>query len=146
MLDYVNVDTMPFIDGKGNQTVDIVMDIEKENLPWGNEEVSEIIVDNVLEHVGNLLFVLNECHRVLKPDGIMKGVVPIAGTNADFKDPTHKRHFVKGTFDYFTGSNPANPKAPGHPKYADYGYLPWNMLDINVVDELIFFKMTPRKV
>jgi len=148
MNGFTNIDITQFIDGNGDKMVDIVMDIEKECLPFEDNSVSEIVIDNTLEHLDNLLFVLNECHRVLKDGGIFSGNVPVAGTEYDFKDPTHKRHFVKSTFEYFTGTNPAKPDRPGHPKYADYGYLPWNKLEVTVHHDglLIFFKLSPRKI
>lgn len=142
---FTNIDIVGFIDGNGKEIVDKIMDIEKEPLPYKDKEVSEIKIDNVLEHIGELRFVMNECHRVLKDGGVMRGVVPVAGTRVDFKDPTHKRHFIWETFDYFTGTNPANTALPGHPKYADYGFKPWYMVRIiQSVDDLIYFEMTPR--
>ncbi|MFQ5787816.1 MAG: hypothetical protein ACE5H1_07515, partial [Thermodesulfobacteriota bacterium] len=48
--DHLNIDIMPFIDGKGKQVVDIIMDIEKERLPFDNESVDEILAENILEH------------------------------------------------------------------------------------------------
>lgn len=142
---FTNIDIVQIINPKGKKMVDIVMDIEKEVLPYGDNTVEEIIIDNVLEHVSELRFLLNECHRVLKPTGIMRGMVPVAGTIVDFKDPTHKRHFIKATFSYFTGSHPAFPDKPSRPKYADYGYKPWHQERLDIENDLIFFVLKPRK-
>ena len=143
---YTNIDIVQFVDGNGKEVVDIVMDVEKDPLPFDDSSVHEILADNVLEHFANLKFTLNECHRVLKEDGFIEGVVPVAGTDVAWRDPTHVRFFVKSTFGYFTGSNPAKPDRPSHPKYADYGYLPWNQLELKEENDLIYFKMSPRKV
>lgn len=143
---FTNIDISPFIDGNNRQIVDIIMDVEKEKLPYDDNSVSEIIVDNVLEHLHELRFVLNECHRVMKPEGILSGCVPVAGSEPAWRDPTHVRFFVKKTFDYFTGVNPAKPDRPSHPKYADYGFLPWHKISLDQRDDLIYFKLKPRKI
>lgn len=144
--DWVNIDCTQFIDGNGDQCVDVVMDIEKKSLPYPTASVDEICADNVLEHLEDLRFVLNECHRVLKDGGILSGIVPVAGSDEDYRDPTHKRRFVKATFDYFCGSNPAKPDRPSHPKYADYNFAPWDLVDLKQDGALIYFKMKPRKI
>jgi len=144
--DCIGLDITQFIDNKGNKKVDIVRDAEKEGLPFCNSSAILIVANNVLEHISQLKFVLNECHRVLKEGGILQGDVPVAGSKIAFKDPTHVRFFNVHTFEYFCGSNEANPKAPNRPKYADYGFLPWNMVELKEEDDLIYFKMSPRKI
>lgn len=145
MDDYINIDCVQVIDGNGDKTVDLVLDIEREHLPYKDNSMEEILADNILEHVGNLLFVLNECHRVLRMEGIIKGVVPAAGSEYDFKDPTHKRHFIAKTFTYFTGSADWNKEKPSHPRYADYGFKPWHLISLHEEKGLIHFMMHPRK-
>lgn len=142
---YVNIDCIQYIDKKGNKMVDLVLDIEKNPLPYDFSTVDEIEANNVLEHLSELRFVLNEFHRVLKISGFLIGVVPVAGSKKDFKDPTHKRHFIKDTFSYFCGASEAMDNRPLHPKYADYGFLPWDCIFLEQEDDLIFFKLKPRK-
>lgn len=84
--------------------------------------------------------------RVLKSGCSISGCVPVAGTSVDFRDPTHKRHFVIDTFSYFCGQAEWTEKIkPKHPKYADYGFLVWEPVDIKQEVDLIYFKMTPIK-
>jgi ubiquinone/menaquinone biosynthesis C-methylase UbiE len=142
---FVTLDKTPFIDGRGRQVVDVLCDIEKEKLPYEDNSVDEIRVDSLLEHLHELCFALNEMHRVLKVEGRLIGSVPRAGTLPDYKDPTHVRHFIKETFFYFIGSNPAKPERPAKPEYADYGYMPWIANDIHEENNLIFFDLSPRK-
>lgn len=144
---FTNIDMTQIIDGNNNKTVDIVMNIEKEPLPYQDDSVDEILIDNVLEHLVDLRFVMNECHRVLKKGCVMRGCVPMAGTDYDFKDPTHVRHFIPATFGYFCGESPVVEGRPAHPKYADYGYKSWIKNKVEVVHEglLIDFELTPNK-
>jgi len=144
---FIGVDITQYIDGKGNECVDIVRDIEKHGLPFCDNSAIEIKADNILEHIGDLEFVLNECWRVLKPDGVLYGTVPTAGSNGSFRDPTHKRFFLVDTFEYFCGVSEANPELPKKPKYARYGFMPWNKIEVIRPDDngSIKFKLSPRK-
>jgi SAM-dependent methyltransferase len=121
--------------------IDVVMDIEKEPLPYPDNSVDEIYCYETLEHLGNLIFVMNEMWRVLKPSGILKGKVPGTWSGA-IADPTHKRIFVPESFDYFTGINPKHPDQPQRPRNANYGIKPWYKIK---VDNKINFELKPRK-
>ena len=143
---YVNIDITQIIDGRGKACVDLILDIEHEKMPFEDSSVTEILADNMLEHIEELRFFLNECHRVLNPDGLLVGCVPVAGSKPDFKDPTHKRHFIMETFDYFTGEAGYDSSKPSHPKYADYGFLPWYKVELEQREDMIYFKLKPRKI
>lgn len=139
---YIGIDSIQ----QHDYSVDHVLDIEKVQLPFLSSQVDEIRAWNVLEHLRELKFVMNECWRVLKSGGLFHGCVPVAGSKKDFKDPTHVRHFITQTFQYFTGEHGAFTDRPSHPRYADYGYKPWTLLeDLKIEDDIIYFKMTPRK-
>lgn len=100
--------------------------------PWKDNSVTQAIADNLIEHFGwgphgedLLMWFMNEAHRVIKPTGTLWIRVP------DFerwpwgaiRDPTHRRYFVGGSFDYWDG---------GHQTWKNYGqfygYKPWEML------------------
>jgi len=143
---WCNIDITQYTDKKGKDKVDIVMDVEKEKLPFEDNSIEKIQADNVFEHLGEgFIFALNECYRVLKKNGVLRGIVPMAGTPVDFMDITHKRHFIIESFNYICGKNLAMINRPSHPRYADYGVLPWNKVDLLLEDDLIHFKLTPRK-
>ena len=145
--EYCNIDIMPFEDNSGKQLVDLVLDIEKRKLPFEDSFIEEIIAENVLEHLGDgFIFALNECHRVLKSDGVLRGCVPVAGTREDYMDITHKRHFIIDSFKYITGTGLAKSNRPSHPRYADYGVLPWRQVELERKGNLINFVLKPRKI
>ena len=103
-----------------------------------DNSVSHMRADNLLEHIGwgdphgtlrdlnldMLMVVLNEAHRVMKPDGQFWIRVPcvLNWSWGAFRDPDHKRFFCEGTFDYWKN---------GHQTYLNYGksygYLPWKV-------------------
>ena len=62
----------------------------------------EIFMDNVLEHLKNLLASMAEFHRILKPGGVLKIRVPYAKSDWAFQDPTHRHFFTERSMDYYT--------------------------------------------
>lgn len=85
--------------------VDIVRDIDRHGLPFDSDSVDEVRAFHFLEHCHDLIFVMNEIWRVLRPGGRAVIRVPCieVGTGA-FRDPTHVRYFNSDSFAYFTNS------------------------------------------
>lgn len=101
------------IDRIDHPNVDIKLDIENESLPYGDNSVDEIYCNHVLEHIHDTVRIMNEFHRVLKPDGKLYIGVPSVGEidpksgqffwgSGAFRDPTHVKYFTKDQFKYFT--------------------------------------------
>ena len=83
--------------------VDVVHDIEKLPLPFGNEAFDEILAQDVLEHV-DYIPVLKDLHRILKTGGALHIRVPHFTSKNNFVDPTHKKLFSVNTWDFFVTS------------------------------------------
>jgi predicted SAM-dependent methyltransferase len=93
--------------------VDFVYDFEKGLQFLPDNCVDEIISSHLLEHIDNLEFLLTEIHRVLKPNGVKKIIVPHFSNPYYYSDYTHKRFFGLYTFDYFSdGNNKYTRKVP----------------------------------
>ncbi len=82
--------------------VNIVRDILR-GLPFSDDVVDEIYSENFLEHIpqAEVIWVMNECWRVLKMGGVAAHIIPLAGTDNDFGDPTHLSHWSENTITYF---------------------------------------------
>lgn len=109
----------------------IVCDLTKAPWPWGNNTVDRAEADNLLEHIGwgpdgdDLLMVfMNEAHRVIKPGGVFLIRVPDFQywPEGAMKDPTHRRYFVSGSFNYWQADH-RTWKEYG----SAYGYKPWRI-------------------
>ncbi|HYR81884.1 MAG TPA: methyltransferase domain-containing protein [Thermoplasmata archaeon] len=88
--------------------VDIVHELEAIPWPIPASSVSEVKAHHVLEHLHNLIGVMEEVHRVLEADGTFRITVPYYRHEGAFADPTHVRFFTEHTFDYFSPVNPLN--------------------------------------
>ena len=94
---FVNLD---FIRGEG---VDVVHDLNKFPYPFRDDDFDYVYADNVLEHLADVPRAMMELHRILKPSGILRVIVPHFTAAGAFHDPTHKNFFGSRTFDYFCG-------------------------------------------
>lgn len=84
--------------------VDVVWDLEKRPLPFKENEFDLIIASHILEHLQHKTFftIMEELHRILKPDGILKIWVPNCCSPQAYNNPDHKRGFGLGSFGVFT--------------------------------------------
>lgn len=80
--------------------VDIVADLNK-GIPLKEDSLDMLVSFHFLEHVNDFIYIVEEIHRVVKPDGIVKIRVPYFNCFDAFADPTHKIFFTERTFDYF---------------------------------------------
>lgn len=78
-------------------------------LPFPDGSIESIISHHFMEHLGDgFLPLMDECHRVLKPGGILRIIVPLFPSRTAVEDPDHKRYFMEGTFETFCGDSEGN--------------------------------------
>lgn len=132
------------IDKLRDSKADQVLDIEY-GLPFDDNSFNEVVADYVLCQVEYISRVMNEIHRVLDSDGILKLKVPNAEFPRAFTDPMDFRYFTPETFDYFDQS---------HYRYQafNYGFEPWYIkkLDyiaggVSDVTDRLYVEMGPIK-
>lgn len=80
--------------------VDVVADLETA-LPFEDESFEAVHADQVLEHVRDLVPLIYEIHRILKPGGVFIAHTPYFRSGWAHIDPTHVRSFTVNTLDYF---------------------------------------------
>lgn len=81
---------------------DIVWDLTKFPYPIESKSFQIVECNDVIEHLDNIPAVLEECHRVLTPGGILRITTPHFSCSNSYIDPTHKFHLSYFSFDYFT--------------------------------------------
>ena len=87
--------------------VDVVADLSQ-RLPFEDDEFDLVYSNQVLEHVPNLLGLIDETYRILKPGGTFIAHVPYFRSSWAAVDPTHVRQFTIGSMDYFVKGTLAN--------------------------------------
>lgn len=89
------------IDSAALPSVDVVHDLEKFPWPFSDDEFDLVICDDVLEHLGDTVKVMEEIHRITKGGGFVKVAVPHFASDNFYTDVTHKRPFSSRSFDFF---------------------------------------------
>ena len=115
---YVNVDKF-----KSDESVCLV-NLEEAKLPFDDESCKEVFADNVMEHINNLLPLMNEIWRVLRHNGLFYAIVPVYPWEGVFQDPTHVRVFTQSTWAYFTEDQFLYQEVG-----KNYGIKPFRVLD-----------------
>ena len=124
---YVGIDTLP--------TADIIYDL-REGIPLDDSSVEKVRAKDILEHLPDIIAIMNECWRVLEPEGVLEIVVPRFPHVDSVKDPTHIRFFTVETFtEYFAGPNRLE---------AEYGMRLWNILHLTHEPHRIWITLRPR--
>ncbi len=108
--DWINLD---FVEGPG---VDVIANLDKCEdipLPFEDNSIDTIYGSHLLEHIRNPLPLMQELHRIAKPNAKAEFRLPYGSSDDAFEDPTHVRQYFLNSFGYFS-----------QPFYwrADYGY------------------------
>jgi SAM-dependent methyltransferase len=103
LKDWINVDSVEL------PGVDIVANLETcgdHDRPLftniADNTVDEILCSHVLEHIRNILPLMQELWRVAKPGAFMTVRVPYGSSDDAWEDPTHVRAFYLQSFGYFS--------------------------------------------
>jgi SAM-dependent methyltransferase len=85
--------------------VDIVQDLEKQPWPFAKDTFTLLSAAHVIEHINphhfGFIKFMDECWRILKPDGQFRISTPYGGSTRYLADPTHINPVVPHTFHYF---------------------------------------------
>lgn len=83
---------------------DIVWDLDEFPYPLEDSSFTAIECMDVIEHLNSIPRVMDEFHRILEPDGMLRIATPHFSSANSFVDPTHRWHLSYFSFDYFCGA------------------------------------------
>lgn len=89
------------VDLLAHREVDVVHNLDQYPWPFEANSVDVIFAHSVIEHIGDIVGLFEECARVLKPGGRIVLTVPYFRSTDSFTDPTHKHFFTSQSLDYF---------------------------------------------
>jgi glycosyltransferase involved in cell wall biosynthesis len=104
---FVNVD---LIAGTG---IDQVADL-RHPWPWPDSSIDYIRAWDVVEHLPDKIFTMNEMYRVLVPGGSAEISVPTTDGPGAFQDPTHVSFWNRRSFLYYEAANPYRERFAAH--------------------------------
>lgn len=89
------------VDHNSRTAADVIHDLNVFPYPLEDSSFDEIVLDNTLEHLDNVIRVMEEVHRICKPGGTIKVIVPYFRSIWASIDPTHQHFFTVDSFNYF---------------------------------------------
>ena len=101
------------IDVEPGPEVDQIVDLNILPWPWDDNSIDGVYAGDALEHLAplgigqgqnNIVAVMREIHRVLKPGGELEILVPSTDGRGAFQDPSHRTFWNKNTFLYFSSN------------------------------------------
>ncbi len=104
--------------------VDIVHNVQKFPWPIPTASCFQILMSHLWEHIEPKyrIDVMNELHRIIRPDGQLLISAPYAGSFGAQQDPSHYNCPNEATFTYFD---------PEQPLYNVYKPKPWKLIRNN---------------
>ena len=94
------------IDFNKNTQADHVHNLNAFPYPFTDNTFDEIVSAHCIEHLDDVVKVMEELHRIAKPGARIVIDAPYFSGQDAFSDPTHKHFFTSRSFDYFTGDFP----------------------------------------
>lgn len=89
------------VDYSDRHNADIIHDLNIFPYPFESDSFDEVYLDNVLEHLDKPMRVMEEVHRISKPRGRVKVIVPYFRSVWAFIDPTHNTFYTVDSFAYY---------------------------------------------
>lgn len=89
------------VDQLALEGVDIIHNLNEYPYPFEENSVTEIWMDQVLEHMDSPFDCINELYRICRDGAKVTIGVPYFRSVYSAIDPTHKNHFTAEWFDYF---------------------------------------------
>lgn len=97
---FINVDREPSLQP------DQIVNLEVFPWPWETNSVEEVVMEHVLEHLGQnpdtYLTLISELYRICKPQALIHIVVPHPRSDGYLADPTHVRPILPEGLELFS--------------------------------------------
>lgn len=89
------------VDRNPASAADVICDLDRVGLPFADGSFDCVFAIHVVEHVADLMRLMEELHRVLGAGGRVRIETPHYSDFSSFCDPTHCRHLTSFSFKYF---------------------------------------------
>ena len=90
------------VDYAGNAHADVQHDLDIYPYPLAESSCDVVLLRNVIEHVRNVVGLMEEVHRIGRPNGEVIITTPHFSSLYSYQDPTHVRHLAYDSLEYFT--------------------------------------------
>jgi SAM-dependent methyltransferase len=105
------------IDIDPHSDADIVHDLNTFPYPFSNNYFTVVIAEHILEHLDDIVKVMEEVHRISKDSAYIHITSPHFSSVDGFTDITHRHYFTSRSFDYFIPGTDLYKYRYAHVKY-----------------------------
>lgn len=84
---------------------DVICDLNLFSYPFASNSFDLVICEHVLEHLDDVIHIMDEIHHILMPSGRVIIRVPYFSSVYYYSDPTHRHPFTLHSFDYFLANS-----------------------------------------
>lgn len=126
---------------KHRPEIDVIWDLNITPWPFKDDEFDAVEFVAVIEHLRiSPIEALDECHRILKKDGVLTIKYPLYSSPTFHDDPTHIHAMSEHSLDYVIAGTRYGTD------YAFYSKGKWRLLERGVIkNRNVKAKMTPIK-
>lgn len=96
------------IDVNPRSQADVLYNLDQCPYPFIANSFDQILCEHVLEHLEDVIKVMDELHRLGRPGAKVVVRVPHFSSVYYYSDPTHKHPFGRHSFDYFIPGTPVH--------------------------------------
>lgn len=89
------------VDVNPRSRADVIHDLNRFPYPFESDSFDWVVAEHVLEHLDDVVAVVEEVHRICRPEAHFVVEVPHFSSYQFFTDPTHRHAFSTQSFDYF---------------------------------------------
>ncbi len=89
------------VDRNPDTAADVLCDFDRGRLPFADDSFDQVRAIHLLEHVADVVRVMEEMHRVTRSGGTVLVVTPHYTDSSSFADPTHRWHLNSFAFRFF---------------------------------------------
>lgn len=90
------------IDIAPTSAADVQHDLNTYPWPFPDNSFDVLVMRNVIEHVADVVKLMEEAHRLLLPGADLFITTPHFSSLYSYQDPTHVRHLAYDSLEYFT--------------------------------------------
>ena len=126
------------IDIRESAKPDIVHDLNERPWPIDSESVHYVIAEDIIEHLDDVVSIVEEIHRILEPNGKVYITTAHYMHENSWHDPTHKWHLSEQSFDYF------DPDTAWGKKYGYYSDKKFHITHKTVAGGNVVIEMEKR--
>lgn len=111
----------------------MLWDLNKTPYPFCDGAFTDCFMIDIIEHLDDIVKVVDEVHRVIRRDGILAIRTSYYKSEQSYADPTHKHFFNLNSFDFF------DPETDFGGRYDHYTQRKWKVIEKGIdVNELCF--------